>query len=457
MIWRHPRPCRDGTIEHSIRSQSSLGTRCGFRISLCLMVISMWQASSALALEIREIRWGFNGKVALNRFNMLSVLVDNPLPQPFEGTLVLRKSLGGVGYIDAELVEPIALAPNATKWVQFYPYVNSSWGNSIGNESWYVSVGHGERKEIPTPHVAKYQRVILDDPSRAGANVLAFRHMPENLFPAFVSATDALQVLALDREPRTWIPAQKEALLDWLHLGGTLLIMAGPTGKAPDFTGPLAVLNSPLDDRRIGAGRILKTARKRGELGEEEVRRMFADLPKNVLSRQQAANIVQDPRDPQDPIDYVDPATLNQASAANLNNNDTGDPFVSSSFLSQLKEMTKPEHNWILLHLMFWVYIGMVFPGCYLLGKRWSDFRVVYGALLSTVALFSFLFSVVGAAAGMWRKRRPFIPWRSPGLFPRGLWMSLAGPTCSSRTEPSIPSSTTAAAHCIQPAAKRSR
>ena len=58
--------------------------------------------------------------------------------------------------------------------------------------------------------------------------------------------------------------------------------------------------------------------------------------------------------------------------------------------------MTKPEHNWLLLHFMFWVYIALVFPGCYLLGKRWSDFRVVYAGLLSTVALFSLLFSYVG-------------------------------------------------------------
>jgi hypothetical protein len=72
------------------------------------------------------------------------------------------------------------------------------------------------------------------------------------------------------------------------------------------------------------------------------------------------------------------------------------DPFSAGSFLGQLKEMTKPEHNWILLHFMFWVYIAMVFPGCYILGQRWSDFRVVYAGLLGTVFLFSFLFSIVG-------------------------------------------------------------
>jgi hypothetical protein len=58
--------------------------------------------------------------------------------------------------------------------------------------------------------------------------------------------------------------------------------------------------------------------------------------------------------------------------------------------------MTKPKHNWPLLHLLFWMYIGLVFPGCYLIGRKWSDYRVVYVALLATVAVFSTLFAVVG-------------------------------------------------------------
>ena len=58
--------------------------------------------------------------------------------------------------------------------------------------------------------------------------------------------------------------------------------------------------------------------------------------------------------------------------------------------------MTKPNHNWVLLHFMFWIYIALIFPGCFLLGKKWSDFRVVYAGLLGTVTLFSLLFSYVG-------------------------------------------------------------
>lgn len=98
---------------------------------------------------------------------------------------------------------------------------------------------------------------------------------------------------------------------------------------------------------------------------------------------------------PDDLIDDID--ELQQANALqNYGFPDSTDPFRSSSFLAQLKEMTKPEHNWILLHVMFWVYIALVFPGCYLLGKQWSDFRVVYAGLLGSVTVFSLLFSYVG-------------------------------------------------------------
>ena len=124
-----------------------------------------------------------------------------------------------------------------------------------------------------------------------------------------------------------------------------------------------------------------------GHHGEEELRQVCAGLPKNY----QAPNGEKS----DDIVDKVDETQQIQQNP-NFGYSDGQDPFKSNSFLSQLKQMTKPNHNWVLLHLMFWIYIALVFPGCYLLGKRWSDFRVVYAGLLGTVALFSLLFSYVG-------------------------------------------------------------
>lgn len=390
--WRFKLACSpamriyEGVPMHGNGRQSTHGNVCSSTGFLTLFVLALQFLSGlASAIEIEDMRWGYNGKVALNRFNILSVLVQNPTPQPFTGEMRLVKKLGGAGTVDARIVESVTIAPNASKWVQFYPYVNGGWGNSVGNETWWLQYGRGENVEVPQPRVAKYQRVILDDTSGLAGRGGVLKRMPENLFPSFISATDGLQVVALDREPRIWIPAQKECFLEWIDLGGTVVLLHGSSGKFPDFSGPLAVLNSPLDDRRYGAGRIIKVAMQRSQFNEDEARQTFASLPKNHLQPNEK---------PEDPIDYVDPSEQIQA---NPNAYGEGaDPFSASSFMGQLKEMTKPDHNWILLHFMFWVYIAMVFPGCYLLGKRWSDFRVVYAGLLGTVVLFSFLFSIVG-------------------------------------------------------------
>ena len=340
--------------------------------------------SAAFAIDVSDYKWGFNGKVAPHRFNVLSVLINNPTPKPFTGDVLLRKSLGGAGNVDATIVEPVTLSPNSSKWVQFYPYITSDGGYS--SENWRVSYPGGSY-DLPIPRIAKYQRIILDDPNGVSAKGGGIKfHLPDNLFPPFVTATDALQLVAIDHIPR-WEEARRQSFLDWVYLGGTVVVLQEPSGKFPDFAGPLSILKTPLDDQMFGSGRVLRVPLTRTQFGEEELRQVCAGLPKNY----QAPNGEKS----DDIVDKVDETQQIQQNP-NFGYSDGQDPFKSNSFLSQLKQMTKPNHNWVLLHLMFWIYIALVFPGCYLLGKRWSDFRVVYAGLLGTVALFSLLFSYVG-------------------------------------------------------------
>ena len=356
-------------------------------ISWALWIGLTWSCltSTASALDIvADYKWGFNGKVAPHRLNVLSVLVNNPTPQPFNGDIRLQKSLGGAGTVDATIVEPVVLGPNSQKWVQFYPYITSEGGYS--SENWRIS-WRGGSYDLPVPRLAKYQRIILDDPNSVSAKGGSIKfHLADNLFPPFVTATDALQLVALDHVPR-WEEARRQAFLDWVYLGGTVVVLHEPSGRFPDFTGPLSVLKTPLEDQMYGTGRVLRVALNRSQFGEEELRQICAGLPKNyqVPNTEKSDDIV-------DRVDETQQIQQNQ----NFGYGEGTDPFKSNSFLSQLKQMTKPNHNWILLHFMFWVYIGLVFPGCFLLGKKWSDFRVVYAGLLGTVALFSLLFSYVG-------------------------------------------------------------
>ena len=68
----------------------------------------------------------------MQRFNLFSVLVDNPSANPFEGTIRLKKLVAGK-QVDAIIVETVYLAPYSSRWVQFYPYIKSDW------DTWEVS------------------------------------------------------------------------------------------------------------------------------------------------------------------------------------------------------------------------------------------------------------------------------------------------------------------------------
>ena len=152
----------------------------------------------------------------------------------------------------------MTLSPNSSKWVQFYPYITSDFSyNGFINENWHLSY-RGGGYDLPVPRIAKYQRIILDDPNSVSAKGGSIKfHLPDNLFPPFVTATDSLQMVILDHLPR-WVEARRQAFLDWLYLGGTVVVMQEPSGKFPDFTGPLSVLKTPLDDQLYGSGRVIQ-------------------------------------------------------------------------------------------------------------------------------------------------------------------------------------------------------
>src|SRR5207248_2104431 len=59
--------------------------------------------------------------------------------------------------------------------------------------------------------------------------------------------------------------------------------------------------------------------------------------------------------------------------------------------------MSNPNHSWPVIFFLGLLYLGSVFPGCYLVGQKYGgDFRVTFGCLLGTVFLFSLVFLFVG-------------------------------------------------------------
>jgi hypothetical protein len=352
---------------------------------LVAALVGLLWCSTADALEIVDVRWGFDGKVVRNRFNILSVLVDNPRPEPFDGELRLQKRMSGGQSIDAPIAESVYVAPFARRWVQFQPYVGGDWESFTLYER-SASGRRGPTFDVPDPRRGWPARVLIEPSDGRAARGLPVRRFADNLFPASVTACDTLQAALFDGVPN-WDEPRRTAFLHWLHLGGTAFVLQTGPAQWPEFPPVLGVLNGPLDVTPYGGGQVIRVALTRAQLTPESLKSVFAVLPKRMLQKNDGTF------EEDSAVDRDDAAEANQARGGYV---DPDDPLSSASFLTRLKKMTKPKHNWPLLHLMFWVYIGLIFPGCYLVGRKWSDYRVVYVALLATVAVFSTLFGIVG-------------------------------------------------------------
>jgi hypothetical protein len=361
----------------------------GLLKSFCLTLLGLAcvtaSASPAWALDLVDFRWGFDGKVVADRFNLLSVLVNNPTGDGFEGELRLQRRLFNGSPIDAPLVEPVYVGPNGERWVQFYPYFSET-----GSDTWELQiVNRRGRREASLPLNSPRQgfpaRVWLADSVGVSRTGLPIKPFPQVLFPPFVTATDSLQVMMIDSVPN-WDEPRREAFLDWVSRGGIVLVFLGRNGQFPQFPSTLGVLNSPLESQAVGAGRVVRIGLTQSSLNEEQLKIIAENLPKRLQIDAAGKTTELAPFDTED--DVQSSRTFGRA---NWN-----DSSQQRSFLAVLKSMTRPEHNWPLLHLLFWCYIGLIFPGCYILGRKTGDYRVVYGVLLITVTVFSLLFGWVG-------------------------------------------------------------
>lgn len=334
------------------------------------------------AVDVKQTVWGFDGQVVHQRFNIFSVLVDNGSANAFEGEIRLKKLVAGK-QVDAEIVEPIYLAPYSSRWVQFYPYVKSDW------ENWEVSWGKGTGNSFspPNPRVGKPAGVLLDDPDAIPQSSGAIKRLPDNLFPPHVTATDCLAALVLDHVPR-WDTARQRSFVDWLKRGGRVYLIQTPEGKTLEFSGELQFLNGTLDRQRIGSGTIFRVERTRRQLDAPFVERVVEEGRRLAGDADAAAALPEKAARGDDETDQ--PADYGYQFA-----HVKWDP--ETTLLSRLKQMSNPDHSWVLIFFLGLVYLGTVFPGCFLIGQKYGgDFRITFGCLLGTVLFFSLVFLLVG-------------------------------------------------------------
>ncbi len=314
-------------------------------------------AHLASALEVREMRWGFDGKVVAGKFNILSVLVDESGPRPFDGEILLHEYRSGGSTVGAPQVQKVYVTPGTQRWVQFTPFI-------AGSSEWKLRWGKQE-SGVNQPDTDAPATVALLDSGSPFAKRLQLRGFAADLFPTSVVATDGLDQLVLDHAPR-WDAPRREAFLDWLRRGGVVHVLRGADGY-PDFEGDLAVLNATDGTDRVGAGKIARHDATVAECSAEFLSK--AGFPPRGKIQ------------PDTTGDYTDYAVLYS---------------FSQTLLQRLASLTKPDVQWWLLYLLTIIYLVVIGP----LHYRWSrkvDYRVAIAGFLGTVAAFAIAFIFAGS------------------------------------------------------------
>ena len=328
------------------------GPRFFLRVFLALVLLG---AVRAEALEVRQVQWGFDGRVVPGRFNHVSLLVANPGQGTFDGPMSFAATLGFGGTRGAAYVQPVFIGPQGARWVQFDVFIGS------GSEEFSLIWGPGAKeretfdRQLPTGPPAC---VWLVDAADTFARPGAFKAFPDALFPTTVAATDALDAVILDYVPR-WEPARRDAFLDWLRRGGTVHLTHGAGGALPVFTDTLAVLNGDGDTTRVGAGQVVRHRVPRTEL-----------RPETLTARGFAPREVQKPQD------------------GAIHN------FEETLYL-QLASLTRPNVKWWLLNVLTFLYIAVIGPVAWRTARR-MDYRWAIGGFLGVVAAFGLAFGIVG-------------------------------------------------------------
>lgn len=319
---------------------------------ICLLLLAAFPAS---AIEVQQVKWGFDGQVVPGRFNLLSVLVVNPGAAPFDGTVNFCKSRGMNDRVGALYGTPCYLSPLMTRWLQFYVYVDNQY------DQWRLEWGRGpgNRHDIEPPKWGPPAQVLLSESEMTLSTISAFKQFPEDLFPPTVAATSGLDSLLLDHAPH-WEPAKRQAFLNWLRAGGKVHLLMGANGRYPVFSDELDILNSPSERIRIGGGEVVRHAATARDIQIQDVR--AGNFPLREFK----------PGEPDTPARTAD------------------------SFLRDLAQLSQRHYNWGLIYVLAIAYAVLVGPANLRAGRKLADYRLRIALLLATIAGFAWLFNVVG-------------------------------------------------------------
>jgi len=365
-----------------------------FALALCSVGFTSTAAaqSGGPQLKVVEHIWGFDGRVQPGQFNPLSVLVDNQTSDAIDADITLHQSSGTLSSSGGQYVQHVFIAATGRRWIQFYPYIDhgyqTEWQLKItDDETRQVrnlgkqftqarsAIEKDEDKKDPPP------QVIILDKDRSSNRPGTVKHMPENIFPPYASATSGLHTVFLDHVPDWELPRQ-ESFMSWLKLGGRLHLLQDSRGEFPRFSGAMAEINQPLTTYTIGYGAVERHSIRRNDVTEAIVRSaIVVDVLKGKDTEAEKAIRKRYEQYNQGLGDLI------QIDASS----------IDDELFRKMRENTQPEHAWWLIFLLALIYIGLIFPGCFLLSKQ-NDlhFLTTYAAIIGLSVLFSLFFLMIG-------------------------------------------------------------
>ena len=328
-------------------------------------------------VDVKRVDWGFGGRVLPGHFAPVSVLVDNPTADAFDGTATLYRA----NYIGdrrgAPVSQPVFLSAFGERRVPFHVFPLDP------GENWVLELagaGGGEpfSLTLPKPGHGPPRTVVLTGRDDFTAAVPKLARFDETLFPPNPAACDGLGAVVLDHVP-DWLEVRRTSFLTWLQAGGLVHLLPGADGEPPRFAAELAVLNEPSDDFFVGAGRVIRHDVRRGEVTAPQAERLFLadpdEPPLSVEDRTFSAERAR--RAGRFPLDY-DPTR------------------IEDDLLGTLRRMVRPEHNWIVIQIICLAYVAAIFPGVFLVGRERRGYPATLGLLILVTLAFGAALRSVG-------------------------------------------------------------
>lgn len=362
-----------------------VGRISGLLLSLALVVLIAQEAAGQTSLSARvriaEASWGFDGRVTAGEFQPVSLLLDNLSSDAVEGVLTMQMVSGVLRRAGAVYEQPIFLGPSARRWVQFYPWIsdpNATWQLELR-----TSAGVTVFDPVDQPRLVEEENRLQSEEQRLLPVVLLDRagsleripttvkHMSEEVFPPYTTATHGLHAMFLDHVP-DWEEPRQTALLGWLQRGGELHLLLDANGQRLRFSGLLAVLNEPFEKFVVGAGEVNRHELQRGGLTESLV--AAVQSPRRVAEDSAAAS----------------GSRVQLQPGEQRLRDDEG-------ILERLRLTSEPEHSSILICLLALLYVLALYPGGWWLSRQPEvKFPWPLVGIGGAVLLFSVLFWWVG-------------------------------------------------------------